>query len=195
MRPKNWIFVALLGLAGSRVASNCANSIVDEEPGRANDDEVVEPRAPDPSVTHSASSAAAVTPSGVPSLSATPAPPPSGETPVEIDREVEGDLTIAQGLYGQTTSQSDMGHDNPVRYFPMTVSVFTAKGDGKELATARSDARGFYEIPLEPGAYRACTSFKRCTRFKVKPGQCVRLDYSFSIALGWSLEKTLPCAK
>lgn len=108
-----------------------------------------------------------------------------------VDRHVEGRLTISNGVYGQTTSQDDVG-DNPVEYHPMTLYV-SSQGDSEHLATVTSDEVGFYEIPLSPGKYSICVSFGRCSDFELADQQCVRLDYEFSVGPGWSMVKTIPC--
>jgi hypothetical protein len=190
MRPKNWLLVALLGLAGTRLALSCSRS-VEDEPTTADEDDSETTPAP-----ASAARASAAPPSAAPPPFVSAGSPPSSSATgaPEIDRAVERRLTIAQGLYGQTTSQDDIGV-NPARYFPMPLDIFSPKGDGPALVTAKSDSRGFYEIALEPGAYRACTSFKRCTRFTIERGKCVRLDYEFSVGPGWSSAKAIPCPK
>jgi len=101
-----------------------------------------------------------------------------------IDRHVEDRVTLSTGVYGQTTSQDDIG-DSPVKYKQMMLSVSAGAGD-PPLATQTSDGVGFYEFPLTPGDYSLCTSFGRCTALHVETGQCVRLDYEFSEGPGWS---------
>ena len=111
-----------------------------------------------------------------------------------VDRNVEGRLTITQGVYGQTTSQDDVG-DNPVQYYSMNLAIFPKGETTNPINTVTSDAQGFYQLGLDPGAYSLCTSFNRCTNVELKAGECVRLDYSFSIALGWSEATTMPCPR
>ncbi|AKQ68405.1 hypothetical protein A176_005317 [Myxococcus hansupus] len=54
------------------------------------------------------------------------------------------------------------------------------------MGSVTSTREGFYEVALEPGRYRICTTFERCTEFVVEEGQLVRLDYEFSVGPGWS---------
>ena len=108
-----------------------------------------------------------------------------------IDRDVEKRLTIATGVYGQTTSQDDVG-DHPVQYNRMDLSVFATDGD-TALETVPSDDVGFYEIPLPPGDYSICTSFQRCADFRVQSGQCVRLDYEYGVGPGWAPATAIAC--
>ena len=117
-----------------------------------------------------------------------------GEANTSIDRQVESQLTIASGVYGQTTSVDDVGSNSP-QYFPMTLSVFNSEDHNAALANARSDERGFYEIQLSPGEYTICTSFDRCTPLPVSDGQCIRLDYEFSVGPGWSAPRVRSCAR
>jgi len=117
-----------------------------------------------------------------------------GEANISVDRQVEDHLTIASGVYGQTTSVDDVGDHSP-QYYPMTLSVFNSSDHNAVLASARSDERGFYQIQLSPGDYAICTSFDRCTSFLVSDGQCIRLDYEFSVGPGWSAARAIPCPK
>jgi hypothetical protein len=110
-----------------------------------------------------------------------------------IDRKVEDRLTLSGGIYGQTTAQDDVGAYNPVEYLSMSIGVFAHFGKGSALTTVQSDEVGFYQIPLAPGAYSLCTSFKRCTKVRVKAGECTRLDYEFSLSIGWSRPKVIAC--
>ena len=112
---------------------------------------------------------------------------------IGIDRDVENRLTISSGVYGQTTAQDDVGV-NPVEYNRMTLSV-SSQGDSAHLAEVTSDDIGFYEIPLSVGSYAICTSFGRCADFEVVVGQCVRLDYEFSVGPGWETAKPISCPK
>jgi len=77
-------------------------------------------------------------------------------------------------------------------YMQMALSVSAAVADSP-LATATSDGVGFYEFPLTPGDYSLCTSFRRCTALHVETGQCVRLDYEFSVGPGWSAPVVTVC--
>ncbi len=58
----------------------------------------------------------------------------------------------------------------------------------RPLFVVTSDTEhGFYQIELVTGDYQICTTFQRCTRFTVSPGQRVRLDYEFGPgSAGWS---------
>ncbi|AEI68721.1 putative lipoprotein [Corallococcus macrosporus] len=55
-----------------------------------------------------------------------------------------------------------------------------------DVGSVTSNEEGFYEFALEPGDYRICTTFERCTDFTVGTGEAVRLDYEFSVGPGWS---------
>jgi hypothetical protein len=109
-----------------------------------------------------------------------------------IDRNVETKLTITSGVYGQTTSQDDVG-DHAPEYKSMQVNVFSSSSDEAPLATATSDEVGFYEIALLPGDYSMCTVFGRCRDFRADQGQCVRLDYEYSVGPGWTTSEVIDC--
>lgn len=86
-------------------------------------------------------------------------------------------MTITQGVYGQTTSQDDVG-SNPREAIEMTltVSAGTAAASSR-LGDVTSGDQGFYEYPLDAGDYVICTAFGRCTTFSIAPAQRYRLDY------------------
>ncbi len=109
-----------------------------------------------------------------------------------VDRNVEMRLTISSGVYGQTTSQDDVG-DHAPEFNSMEMSVFQSESGDAPIAKAKSDEVGFYEVALQPGDYSICTSFARCSTFRVEQDQCVRLDYEFSAAIGWATAETSPC--
>jgi hypothetical protein len=116
-----------------------------------------------------------------------------------IDRDVEARLTISQGVYGQTTLWDDVDNPRnpPVEYFPMDISVSHADEAGPAIAAVKSDEVGFYEIYLDPGAYKLCTSSDHCTQFRLDSGDCARLDYEYDSSMhtnGWAEAKTTPCS-
>ncbi|WP_426749677.1 carboxypeptidase regulatory-like domain-containing protein [Myxococcus sp. Y35] len=67
----------------------------------------------------------------------------------------------------------------------MTLLIRALPGE-TEVASVTSNGDGFYEAALEPGSYRICTSFERCTDFSVGAGEVVRRDYEMSVGPGWS---------
>lgn len=106
-----------------------------------------------------------------------------------VDPNIEPMLTIHQGIYGQTTSASDFGFDTSAHYNEMEIRVLPAMstfGAVPPIATTTSHDRGFYEIALEPGSYRLCTSFGRCVTATVQVNTLARWDYEFSEGPGWA---------
>lgn len=95
-------------------------------------------------------------------------------------------LSIAQGVYGLTTYADDVcTWECDTGPMSMTFSLRALPGE-TDVASVRSSREGFYEVALEPGSYRICTTFERCRDFTVEEGQLVRLDYEFSVGPGWS---------
>jgi hypothetical protein len=107
-------------------------------------------------------------------------------------------VTIEQGVYGITTSQNDVGSDNPVLPIggfsilvydyvpPLSLDPSSPPVVPPPLAETRSDQSGFYQLALDAGRYVFCTSFLRCVWLDVPANQPTRLDYYFSVGPGWS---------
>ncbi len=115
----------------------------------------------------------------------------SNEEPMSVDTELS--ISIAQGVYGLTTSYDDVG-DNPIEiYSGFNIDVFYEKPssdlneDVVPLASAESDDNGFYEIALQSGEYCVCTTFRRCLNVSIQENEALRLDYEYSVGPGWSL--------
>ena len=106
-----------------------------------------------------------------------------------VDPNIESMLTIHQGIYGQTTSASDVAPDTSSHYNQMEIRVFpemSTFAGVPPIATTTSNDRGFYEIALEPGSYQLCTSFGRCVTATVQANSHPRWDYEFSAGPGWT---------
>ncbi|MFP2956296.1 hypothetical protein ACLEPN_00300 [Myxococcus sp. 1LA] len=102
------------------------------------------------------------------------------------DFDPEDAVTISQGVFGMTTYVGDVcsvGCESEPRSMPLLVR---ARPQDSEVASVKSDGDGFYEVALEPGDYRICTTFERCTDFSVGSSERVRLDYEMSVGPGWS---------
>ncbi|GHG70631.1 hypothetical protein [Comamonas sp. JC664] len=98
-------------------------------------------------------------------------------------------LSISQGVYGLTTYAEDVCTGKcDAGPKSMTFSLRALPGE-TDVGTVTSSREGFYEVALEPGGYRICTTFERCTDFTVEAGQLVRLDYESSVGPGWSLPR------
>jgi len=97
-----------------------------------------------------------------------------------------------EGIYGCITSANDVGAPSvaPLPGFP--VQAFTSQppptpDDGlAPFRETRSDAAGFYALPLPAGSYWLCTTFRRCTAVTVPPQVNVPLHYEFGVGPGWS---------
>jgi len=100
--------------------------------------------------------------------------------------------SMSSGIYGCVTSTDDVGTDLKPQVFPdFTVEVFAEQPpptpeDGLlPLASAKSDALGFYQLRLDPGSYSLCTTFRRCTAIDVVADVPLRKNYDFSVGPGW----------
>src|SRR5437870_1865164 len=101
-----------------------------------------------------------------------------------VDRDVEHRVTITTGVYGQTTSSSDVGSDRGPHYYQMDIEL--RDHTDARLAQARSGEQGFYELAAVPADYRICSSFGRCTDITIAANQRLRCDYEFTLGGGWS---------
>lgn len=92
-----------------------------------------------------------------------------------VDREIEDQITIDQGVYGLLISGCDTSgcQDQPAA--GEHVVVFAAGQDGA-YAMATSDENGVYQIDLEAGDYTLCTY--NCTPITVPPYDTVRYDWT-----------------
>jgi hypothetical protein len=100
--------------------------------------------------------------------------------------------SVSSGVFGCVTATDDVGTPRPPEALPMFgVQVFidpppSTPDDGLEPAAAtRSDATGFYELPLPPGRYWLCTTFRRCTPIDTTATVPLRRDYDFGPGPGW----------
>ena len=88
-----------------------------------------------------------------------------------IDENIEGQITIEQGVYGLLISGCDTSgcHDQPAA--GEEVIVYAA---GQDHQSVTADDGGVYEIRLPAGDYTLCTSV--CTPVTV-PAGTVRYDW------------------
>jgi hypothetical protein len=91
-----------------------------------------------------------------------------------LDRNIEGKVTISQGVYGQLVDGCDTTgcQDQPASGEQVTVYAASASS---RYASATADGDGFYEIELEAGDYTLCTY--SCTEVSVPDG-LVRYDWT-----------------
>ncbi|SEU25110.1 hypothetical protein SAMN05443572_10749 [Myxococcus fulvus] len=97
----------------------------------------------------------------------------------------EAARTISQGVYGLTESVDDVCSSScDPEPHSMSLSIRTLS-ERELVVSVKSNDDGFYEVELASGDYVICTSFERCTDFRVEPEQTVRLDYEMSVGPGW----------
>lgn len=89
-----------------------------------------------------------------------------------IDENIEGQITIEQGVYGLLISGCDTSgcQDQPAA--GAEVLVYAA---GQDEQSVTADGNGVYEIRLPAGDYTLCTS--SCTPVTVPTGSTVRYDW------------------
>lgn len=92
-----------------------------------------------------------------------------------LDRDIEDDITIDQGVYGLLISGCDTSgcQDQPAA--GEQVTVFAA-GENRAHSMVTSDGKGIYQIDLEAGDYTLCTS--SCTAISVPAFETVRYDWT-----------------
>lgn len=102
-----------------------------------------------------------------------------------VDRNIEGRVTLSQGVYGQTIDYNDVAPGS-FEYMSEKLRVFAApRGDSAAIAETTSDDRGFYEIQLETGDFEICINADRtCHAFTIAEQARIRLDYQ-SFEPGW----------
>jgi hypothetical protein len=92
-----------------------------------------------------------------------------------VDRNIEDQITIDQGVYGLLISGCDTSgcQDQPDK--GEAVMVYVA-GENHVHAMDMSDRDGVYQIDLEPGDYTLCTY--SCTPITVPAASTVRYDWT-----------------
>ena len=91
-----------------------------------------------------------------------------------VDRDIEGSITIDQGVYGLLISGCDTSgcQDKPAA--GEHVMVYSP-GESQVHATVTSDRSGVYQVDLEPGDYTLCTY--ACTPVTVRASDRIRYDW------------------
>ena len=92
-----------------------------------------------------------------------------------LDRNIEGRVTIQQGVYGQLVQGCDTSgcQDQPAAGEHVVVY---AASESSAFASADADGDGFYEIALPAGDYTLCTY--NCTQITVPDHALVRYDWT-----------------
>ena len=91
-----------------------------------------------------------------------------------VDRDIEGQITIDQGVYGLLISGCDTSDCQDKPAAGEMVMVYSP-GQNVVHASVRSDRTGVYQIDLEPGDYTLCTY--ACTPLTVHAADRVRYDW------------------
>jgi hypothetical protein len=91
-----------------------------------------------------------------------------------VDRDIEGQITIGQGVYGLLISGCDTADCQDKPAAGEMVMVYSP-GENVVHASVRSDRTGVYQIVLEPGDYTLCTY--ACTPITVRAADRVRYDW------------------
>jgi len=87
-----------------------------------------------------------------------------------LDGDIEDEITIEQGVYGQLLKGCDGCTDQPAVNEEVTVYV-----PGHDDQSVMSDGHGVYELGLPAGDYTLCTSV--CTPITVPYG-IIRYDWT-----------------
>jgi hypothetical protein len=92
-----------------------------------------------------------------------------------LDRNIDGKVTIEQGVYGQLVSGCDSSgcQDQPASGEHVVVY---AASQSATFASADADGDGFYQIALPAGDYTLCTY--SCTEISVPDRSTVRYDWT-----------------
>ncbi|MGZ6139388.1 MAG: hypothetical protein ACXWLA_01885 [Myxococcaceae bacterium] len=105
-----------------------------------------------------------------------------------IGHDVEGLLTISQGVYGQTYQVDDVCPGHACEVSAVSVEMTVSGALLPSSATVQSGGRlGFYELALPVGDFESCVAqaFQRCTQFSVSPGQRIRRDLEYGVGGGF----------
>lgn len=89
-----------------------------------------------------------------------------------VDRNIEDQITIEQGVYGLLIAGCDTSNcrDQPAAHAEVNVYV-----PGDDPVRVASDADGVYQISLPPGDYTMCT--ETCTPLTI-PAGTIRYDWT-----------------
>ena len=89
-----------------------------------------------------------------------------------IDRDIEGEITIANGVYGQISVATDHVGNSAMVLDNVRVTAYTADAPPKVLMLTLSDEHGFYQIETGPGTFPMCTGAATPTSGTSNPGPC-----------------------
>jgi hypothetical protein len=92
-----------------------------------------------------------------------------------VDRDIEDEITIDQGVYGLLVSGCDTSNCRERPAVDESVKVY-APGETTVHARGTSNDDGVYQIDLTPGDYSLCTY--SCTAITVPANDIVRYDWT-----------------
>lgn len=92
-----------------------------------------------------------------------------------LDRDIEDQVTIEQGVYGLLVSGCDTTGCNDQPAAGQQVMVF-APGVDRALTLTYSDDEGVYQIDLEDGDYTLCTY--SCVPISIPAATKIRADWT-----------------
>lgn len=92
-----------------------------------------------------------------------------------LDRNIEDQITIDQGVYGLLISGCDTSGCNDQPAAGEQVMVF-APGKEQVYSMVQADDDGVYQIDLDPGDYTLCTY--SCTPISIPASSKVRADWT-----------------
>ena len=109
---------------------------------------------------------------------------------------IENDVSIQQGVYGQVTSVPDFVPNNgPSVVSDFSVDIYLAMPNlnstppDTPFLSTNTNHKGFYELPLQTGTYCLCAGPDDCTQLVINEDDLERADYAFSLIGAWSIEQ------
>jgi len=88
-----------------------------------------------------------------------------------IDRDIEGEVTIENGVYGQLSTQQD--HVGTSAHVLPDVRVTAYAGSPVTIVEmAITDDRGFFQMETGPGDFAMCTNMATPAQGTSNPGPC-----------------------
>jgi hypothetical protein len=92
-----------------------------------------------------------------------------------IDRDIDGLVTIDNGLYGQlTVAQNNTNTSTAMVLAGDHVTVFTTDQPPTVLMSTTSDDRGFFQLETGPGTFSECTGSATPANGTTNPGPCTQ---------------------
>ena len=91
-----------------------------------------------------------------------------------IDRNIENEVTIDNGIYGQLTVAANNVGSSVMVLANAHVTAFTTDEPPKVLMSTTSDDRGFFQIQTGPGTFSTCTGSATPANGTSNPGPCTQ---------------------